>query len=72
MPIGPDNDDGASSLACFSATYAAARAKLHLAASALEESQNRFAEALAHHKRFHALREAYLLLSASGASTGAR
>ncbi|MBX3644207.1 MAG: M14 family metallopeptidase [Rubrivivax sp.] len=33
MPIGPDNDDGASSLACFSATYAAARAKLHLAAS---------------------------------------
>ena len=38
--------------------HRARQADLHHAACALEESQGRFAEALAHHKQFHALREA--------------
>lgn len=38
--------------------HRARQADLHQAASQLEEAQGRFADALAHHKQFHALREA--------------
>lgn len=38
--------------------HRARQAELHHAACALEESQGCFAQALAHHKQFHALREA--------------
>lgn len=41
-----------------SAGHLARQAELHLALCELEESQQRLAEALGHHRRFHALREA--------------